>query len=245
MKIPLLKMEKIHKWFEKVHALKEIDFEANAGEVVALIGDNGAGKSTLMHILVGFINPNEGKIYLEGKEVYINSPSGARMLGIEMVYQDTATISEMSVMKNIFLDREITRSIGPIKVLDNKKMRDETRKLMNNLSLKIGSYNQEARFCSGGERQGIAISRAMYFKAKIVILDEPTAALSIKGTEKVISFIKELKKRNIAVILVMHDINITYDIADRFVVLSLGRKIADLRKKEIAKDKLIELLVSS
>lgn len=245
MATPILRMHQIHKWFEKVHALKGVDLETDRGEVVAVIGDNGAGKSTLMHILVGFLEPSEGSIYIDGEQVSIHSPSEARGLGIEMVYQDTATISEMSVMQNIFLDREITKSVGPLRVLDKKKMREETNKLMHNLSLNIGSYDQKTKFCSGGERQGIAISRAMYFKAKIVILDEPTAALSLKGTQKVINFIQELKKHDIATLLVMHDINLTYDIADRFVVMTLGQKVADVPKSKISKEKLRQLLIGS
>lgn len=245
MNAPLLRMENIHKWFEKVHALKGVDFEVNAGEVVALIGDNGAGKSTLMHILVGFVTPNKGKIYLRGKEVNIYSPSDARKLGIEMVYQDTATIGSMSVMQNIFLDREKIKSIGPIKIIDKKKMKNESEKLTKILGLRIASPDQEVRFCSGGERQGIAISRAMYFKAKVVILDEPIAALSIKGAEKVMSFMRELKNKNIAVIIIVHDLSKGYSIADRFVILSLGRKIADIRKKETSIDELRDVLVSS
>jgi simple sugar transport system ATP-binding protein len=242
---PLLKMEKIHKWFERVHALKGVDLEANQGEVVALIGDNGAGKSTLMHILVGFIKPSEGNVYIDGKRADVHSPSEARELGIEMVYQDTATISEMSVMENIFLDRELTKSFGPINILDKRKMREETVELTKNLGLNIGTPDQQAKFCSGGERQGIAISRAMYFNAKIVILDEPTAALSLKGTERVIQFIRELKKRGIVVVLVMHDVNLVYDIADRFIVLSLGQKIVDIEKEKTTLEELRKVLISS
>ena len=243
MKNPVfLKMENISKWFERVHALKGVNFEANSGEIIAIVGDNGAGKSTLMHILVGFIKPSDGCISIEGKKVEINSPAEARELGIEMVYQDTATISEMSVMQNIFLDREITKQFGPIRILNKRKMREDSRALMQNLGLNVYSPDQLATFCSGGERQGISISRVMYFNAKIVILDEPTASLSLKGTERVINFIKELKKKNIAVILIMHDVDIIYNIADRFVVMSLGEKKLDTSKEKITVEELRKVL---
>lgn len=242
MKNPVLKMENISKWFESVHALKEVNFEANSGEITAIVGDNGAGKSTLMHILVGFIKPSDGCISIEGKKVKINSPAEARELGIEIVYQGTATISEMSVMQNIFLNREMTKQFGPTRILNKRKMREDARVLMRDLRLNVYSPDQLAKFCSGGERQGISIARAMYFNAKIVVLDEPTTAFSAKGTKKVINFIKELKKKNSAVILIMHDVDIVYDIADRFVVMSLGQKKLDISKEKITVEELREVL---
>jgi len=244
MKNPVLKMENISKWFERVHALKGVNFEANSGEIIAIVGDNGAGKSTLMHILVGFIKPNDGCISIEGKKVEINSPAGARELGIEMVYQGTATISEMSVMQNIFLDREITKQFGPTRILNKRKMREDAKALMRDLGLNVYSPDQLAAFCSGGERQGISIARAMYFNAKIVILDEPTTSLSVKGTKRVINFIKDLKKKNSAVIVIIHDVDIAYNIADRFVVMSLGQKKLDISKEKITVEELREVLTS-
>jgi len=240
-KTPLVKMENIHKWYGKVRALKGMNFDIYSGEIVGLIGDNGAGKSTLIKILSGVLPKNRGKIYWKGKEVSISSVKKARKLGIETVYQDRAVIGCLSVAQNIFMGRQPVRSWGPIKVLDKDKMRREAEKLARNLKLHIFSPNQEVRFCSGGEIQGVAISRAMYFKAKLVILDEPTTALAVSGVKKVLNFITRLKSEGIASIFVTHNLHHVYSVADRFVVLSRGEKVADVKKEKTTIDGLMEL----
>lgn len=244
-KQPIIKMEHIHKFFEKVHALNDVNFEIHPGEVIGLVGDNGAGKSTLIKILSGIHPPTEGKIYFKGKEVKLPSVGAARKIGIETVYQEQAVIGNLSVTKNVFLARELTKSLGPIKYADKKRMEAKTEKLMKNLRLNIASMSQEARFCSGGERQGIAIARAMHFKAKVIILDEPTTALSVKGVKQVLKFIKQLKKEGIPAILIAHAVHHIYPVSDRFVVLSKGKKIADIRKRDISQDKLNKILMGT
>ena len=209
----LLQIEGIHKWYGKVHALKGLNLDVRAGEVVALIGDNGAGKSTLIKIISGVVPPSEGKIYFKGEEVNIDSVSTARKLGIEAVHQDRTIIGDLDVTKNIFLTREETKSFGPFKILDHRKMREVAKTLTENMGLKISSPDQEVRFCSGGERQGIAIARAMHFKSKLVILDEPTTALSVKGVEKVLNFVNHLKEENIGVIYITHSLRSGYHAA--------------------------------
>jgi simple sugar transport system ATP-binding protein len=191
-----LKMENIHKFYGSVHALKGVDFEVGSNEIVGLVGDksneivglvgdNGAGKSTLVGLIAGSLSKSEGKIFVKGKETDIPSVKSARDLGIETVYQDQAVVETLSVAKNIFLGRELLRP-GLFKLLDMKKMEKEAEESTKSLGLDIASPDQEVRFCSGGERQGVAISRAMYFKAELVILDEPTAALSVVGVRKVL-----------------------------------------------------------
>ncbi|MFQ6115407.1 MAG: ATP-binding cassette domain-containing protein [bacterium] len=241
-KKPFLRMENIHKFYGSVHALKGVDFEVGSNEIVGLIGDNGAGKSTLVEIIAGSIPKSKGKIFVKGKEVNILSVKAARDLGIEMVYQDQAVIETMSVAKNIFLGRELLRS-NLIKLLDMKKMEKEAERITKSLGLNIASPDQEVRFCSGGERQGVAISRAMYFKAELVILDEPTAALSIIGVQKVLEFVRQLKDSGASCIFISHNLHHVYPVADRIVVLSKGKKIADVRKDETSIEELEQIQI--
>jgi len=243
-KKPFLRMENIHKFYGSVHALRGVDFEVESNEIVGLIGDNGAGKSTLVKIIGGAVQKSRGRIFVKGKEVEIPSVKAARDLGIEMVYQDQAVVDTMSVAKNIFLGREPLRP-GLIKLLDTEKMKKEAERITKSLGLNIASPDQEVRFCSGGERQGVAISRAMYFKAELVILDEPTRALSVFGVQKVMEFIRQLKDSGASCILISPNLYHVYPVADRMVVLSKGEKVADMRKKETSIEELEQIIISS
>lgn len=235
-KKPLLKLEKIHKWFEKIHAINDVSLEFYPGEIVGLIGDNGAGKSTLIKMLSGIYKPTKGKIYFKGKEVNLNSVNDARKLGIETVYQERAIVGSISVAKNIFLAREPSRSLGPIKIVHSELMKKGALVAVKRLGLNIPSIDQEARFCSGGEQQGIAIARSLLFKHKLVILDEPTTSLSIAGIKQVQEYIRELKKDGIASIVISHSLSYIYPVCDRIVVISRGRKILDKHKSSISLD---------
>jgi len=239
----LVEMKNIHKWFRKVHALRGVDFNVNQSEVVGLIGDNGAGKSTLIKILAGVFPPDEGEIFFMGKRVKFSSPNDARNYGIETIYQEQALADDLSIARNIFMNREPQKSIGPIKLLDYKKMKKESSKALSQLGMRISSMDQEARFCSGGERQGIAIARAMYFKAQLVILDEPTRALGVAGVQRVLDFVKELKNIGIAVIFITHNLYHVFPIADRFVVFVRGKKVEDIPKRDTSISKLAEVIV--
>ena len=236
-------MENIHKFYGSVHALRGVDFEVGSNEIVGLIGDNGAGKSTLIGIIAGSIQKSRGRIFVEGKEVDIPSVKAARDLGIETLYQDQAVVDIMSVAKNIFLGREPLRP-GLIKLMDMGKMRKEAEGITKSLGLNIASPDQEVRFCSGGDRQGVAISRAMYFKAELVILDEPTAALSVVGVQKVLEFVRQLKDSGASAIFISHNLHHVYPIADRIVVLSKGKKVADVRKDETSIEELEQIQIS-
>jgi simple sugar transport system ATP-binding protein len=243
-KDPLLKMEKINKWFESIQAVNDVDFEVYPGETVLLVGDNGAGKSTLIKMLSGYHQPTSGEIYFEGQKVIITSVECARKLGIETVYQERAIVGSSSVAKNVFLGREPTRAFGPIKIVDSKLMKEKSFSAVNEgLGLNISSMDQEARFCSGGEQQGIAIARALLFKYKLVILDEPTNALSVSGVRQVQEFIKELGKKGIASIIITHSLSCIYPICDRIVALSRGSKILDKAKSEISLQELENTLL--
>jgi simple sugar transport system ATP-binding protein len=243
-KTPLLKLDGIEKYYGTVHALKNVTLEIYPREIVGLIGDNGAGKSTLIKIISGVIPMNRGHIYWKGQEVDLSSVKHARQLGIEAVHQDRAVVGVMSVARNVFLGREPVRRFGFFRVLDEAKMRREAAELASELKLNIPSPDQEVRFCSGGEMQGVAISRAMHFKASLVILDEPTTALAVSGVQRVLHFIERLKEQNISCIFVTHNLHDVYSVADRFVVMLRGAVAANLRKQEVTVDDLVNLQIA-
>jgi simple sugar transport system ATP-binding protein len=241
---PLLKLEKISKSFGPVRALKHVDLEVYKKEIVGLIGDNGAGKTTLLNICVGILQPDEGKIYFEGKEVKISSPKEARTLGIDMVHQNLGDlIPNFSIVGNFFLGREICRKTGPLIVLDRERMNRITVEKVNELGIKIRSPTENLAVLSGGEKQTIAMARCMYFGSKLFLLDEPTSALSVKETEKVLNVIKKARnENNVSIIFVSHLLHHVYDVSDRIVVLSKGEKIADLKKEETSIPEMAELI---
>ena len=220
--------------------MRGVDFEVKSAEIVGLVGDNGAGKSTLIKVLSGFHQPDEGEIYFEGKKVKINSPRDARRLGIETVYQEQALAPHMSISRNIFMGREPVRSLG---FLDRDIMNKESMKALRSIGLELRSPDDLIGMLSGGERQGVAIARAVHFKAKLVILDEPTVALSIKEAQQVLEFIKQLKKEGIAAIFITHNLYHVFPVAERFVVLNQGKKVGDVRKEETSIEELSELII--
>jgi len=239
---PLLETRNVHKFFGKVHALKGVNFKVNKGEIVGLIGDNGAGKSTLIKIIAGVIPKDAGEIFWEGKRVEINSVKEARKLGIETVFQEQALIDFFSASRNIFLGREILTKFGPFSFINYKKMNMETAVLLKELRLRA-SPEQEVRFLSGGEKQGVAVARALKFKSKLVILDEPTRALSVAGVAQVMDFVRRLKQEGIACIFITHTLSHVYPIADRIVMLSRGVKVLDVNKEEYTMNELEDLII--
>lgn len=225
---PLLELRNIHKWFERVHAVNGVDLDIYPGEVVGLIGDNGAGKSTLVKIISGRLRPDEGEIFWEGHKVRISSVQDARKLGIETVHQERGLVDCFTVAKNIFLGRE-PRKAGFVRVVDYARMRSESEKVVSWLNLRIRP-EQEVRFASGGEKQGVVVGRAMYFKARLVVLDEPTRALSVMGVEKVLGFTEALKKSGISCLFVTHSLGQVFRVMDRIVIIDRGEKKVDLEK---------------
>ena len=237
----LLRVVNVKKRFGRVEALKGVSFNMNKGEVVGLVGDNGAGKSTLAKIMIGYLRPDEGEIYFEGKKVRWSSPLEARSAGIEMVYQDLALVDVMSVARNFFLGREPVKGKG-LQLLDFKRMNEECMRTLSDIGIKIRSPHVMVSSLSGGERQAVAVARAVYFKAKLVILDEPTANLSVREALRVLELVKELKARGISSIFITHNIYHVYEVADKFVILDKGSKIAEYYKEGVTPQEIIETI---
>ncbi|HDM70944.1 MAG: sugar ABC transporter ATP-binding protein [Thermotogae bacterium] len=239
----LVLMKGIKKSFGKVQALKGVDFRVGESEIVGLLGDNGAGKSTLIKILVGYHQPDEGEIYFKGERVNFRSPWDARAAGIETVYQDLALVNLMPIWRNFFLGRELRTSLGFLKVREMKKITLEF--LKKEVGITLRSADETVAFLSGGERQAVAIARAIYFGASLLILDEPTAALSVGETRMILNHILEAKKKGIAVVFITHNIYHVYEVADRLVLLEKGEKIGDYMKDEITPEKVMDIIAAA
>ncbi len=231
---PMVEMRDIVKIFGTINVLRGIDFRVDRQEIVGLLGDNGAGKSTLIKILTGVYTPSSGQIYFEGQPVTINSPQDARNLGVETVYQDLALVPLMSISRNFWLGQEITRRIGPLEVLDKEEMSERTRQALLDIGIHIRNTEEPVGSLSGGERQSIAIGRAVYFGKKLLILDEPTSALSVGETAKVLEYTRAAKERGMSVIFISHNIGHVHKVADRFTIISHGQKVGDFRKEEVS-----------
>ncbi len=225
---PVVEMRKIKKHFGAVQALRGVDLALHRHEVLGLMGDNAAGKSTLMKVLSGAYIPDDGGVYIEGKAVHFASPMDARRMGIEMVYQDYALANNLDVSANVFMGREVARvKLGPFGVLDYAHMELETKSLINRLKIDIASVRQKVERLSGGQRQAVAIARATAFDAKVIIMDEPTAALSVAAIDKVLDLVRQLKEHGSSVIIISHRLEDIYRVADRMIVLRQGRKVCD------------------
>lgn len=235
-----LELRNVSKSFGEVHALRNIDFHLGRNEVVGLLGDNGAGKSTLIKIVTGYYRPDEGVLLFEGKEVHNLTVPKARELGVETVYQERALAELQSLWRNIFLGRELRTGVG---LLDVKKMKEETDRLMLEsmgfTSMAVSPDSTIKNF-SGGERQGVAIVRALYFDAQIIVLDEPTMGLSLKETRRLLDFVRGIKDAGKSAIFIDHNIFHVYDVADRVVVIDRGRVAGEFMTSEISLDDLID-----
>ena len=241
--IPLVKMINISKRFGRVQALRNVDLTINSGEVVGLLGDNGAGKSTLIKILVGMFPQDEGEIYFEGKKVNFKSPRDSRNYGIEVAYQGLGLVPLMNIVRNFFLGREMLCRRGPFKILDINEMSNIALKKVHDMGIKrVNDATSSVMSLSGGERQSICIGRAEYFGAKLLILDEPTASLSINETNKVLEYIDDAKNSGLSVIFITHNIYHVNQVAGRFVILEEGVVIGDIIKKDTTPEKIIDLI---
>lgn len=241
-KLPLVKLVNIHKWFGRVSALEGVDLSADYNEIVGLVGDNGAGKSTLIKILSGVYLPDKGEIRWEGKKINFSSPKDAIKLGIETIHQEAALVDRMNIMRNIFIGREPVIRFGPMGWLNMKKMASESMRALEGVALYLRSPQALVEELSGGQRQGVAIARAMYFKTKLLILDEPTNNLSVKESKRILRSVTELKDQGISSVFITHNLYHVYPIADRIVVLSHGKKVGEFRKEETSIDDLTELI---
>jgi simple sugar transport system ATP-binding protein len=241
---PLVRAVGLDKWYKGVHALKGVDLDVGYAEVIGLVGDNGAGKSTLIKILSGSHAPDRGEIWFQGKKVKLTSTRVAMDLGIETIYQHTAMVPQMSIARNIFIGREpVKMRIGSFGLLDTEKMAEESMQALEGVELHLRSPHTPVDELSGGERQGVAIARAMYFKTKLLILDEPTNHLSVKETDKVLRFVSNLRTQGITSIFITHNLHHVYPIADRLVVMARGEKIADIPRSETTIEGLTDMII--
>ncbi len=241
----VVEMRDIVKRFGTVEALRGVDFTVQVGEVRALMGDNGAGKSTLIKVLTGVHPLTSGQINFEGQPVTINSPADARAIGIETVYQDLALVSLMSIWRNFFLGRELVTNIGPIKWLHRAEMREQCRQSLHDIGIEIRSAEEKVGTLSGGERQSIAIGRAIYFGAKLLILDEPTSALSVAETNKVLMYIENAKAKGLPVIFITHNVNHIYQVSDSYTIIRQGRKVGTYQKGELTQQDIADLITGA
>ncbi len=241
--IPLIYMSNITRRFGLIAAVRNVNFSVSRGEVVGLLGDNGAGKSTLIKVLTGVHPATEGQIYFEGRPVRISSPKIARTLGIETVYQDLALVNLMSISRNFFLGREITHRMGPIRMLDKEAMNERTVEALADIGIHIRRPEEEVLRMSGGERQSIAIGRAAHFGLSLLILDEPTSALSVGESQKVLSYTLEAKKAGLGVIFITHNVGHVYQVADRFTIISRGHKIGDFLRDEVSEKEISDMIM--
>jgi simple sugar transport system ATP-binding protein len=240
---PLLEIENLHKSFGPISILRGVDLALNAGEVTAVVGDNGAGKSTLIKHVSGVYRPDAGEVRLNGVRLDLHSPADARQLGIETVYQDLALADELSVGANIFLGREpVRRWLGVLPVIDNRKIRAETDALLARIESRIPARARTVSRLSGGQRQAVAIARALYWQAKLVILDEPTAALAVMEREHVIQLARRLAAEGVGVIYIGHNLIEILEVADRVAVMYRGRIVHLTPAGETTQQELIKYM---
>jgi simple sugar transport system ATP-binding protein len=225
---PVISVKNLHKWYSGVHALKGVSLDVMPGQALGLVGDNGAGKSTLINILSGLHRQDDGEIMIEGKLADIRNPKDAMRLGLETIYQYNSMVPIMSISRNMFIGREPLKwSMGGFGILDERKMREDSVAAIADVDLHLRSPDALVGELSGGQRQGVAIARAMHFKSKVMILDEPTNHLSVKETAKVIGFVQGLKKQGITSIFISHNMHHVFACCDRIVAMALGQIVLD------------------
>ena len=237
---PIVEMRDINVAFGGVHAVRDVSIDLYAGEVVGLVGGNGAGKSTLMRVLSGARPADSGEIRVDGKPVTIANPRDAKAHNIETIYQTLALADNVDAAGNVFLGREITTRLGS---LDDSSMESETRKVMGRLNPNFTRFKMPVRSLSGGQRQAIAIARAVYFNAKILIMDEPTAALGPMETAQVRNLVRQLKGEGIGIFLISHDIHDVFDLSDRIGVMYHGRIVDVVAKDSVTPDEIVSMII--
>jgi ABC-type sugar transport system ATPase subunit len=227
---PILRAAGIEKHFGPVHALRGVDLDVRTSEIVALIGDNGAGKSTLVNVLTGVLRPDAGQIVFEEQPVSFASPHEARARGIETVYQDLAIAPHLDAVANIFLGRELRAPglLGALGFLDDKRMREETLAQLTRLNVRVPGLGRRMTTLSGGQRQGVAVARAVMWASKVVFMDEPTAALGVAQTGQVLELMRQVRDAGIPVVFISHNMPNVFSVADRIVVLRLGQVVTEL-----------------
>jgi len=238
----LVYMKNITKTFGKVQALDNVSIKVYKKEIVGLVGDNGAGKSTLIKILSGALHADSGEIYFKDRHVSIENTRDAIHVGIETIYQDAALVGQLSVARNLFLGREPVKKMGFFRKMDMEYMKGESNKLLKNIGLKKIDPDSAILSLSGGERQSIAIARAMFFEAELIILDEPTNNLNVQESQSVLNFMKNTKEAGHSSVFITHNIHHIYQVADRIIVLRHGKKIGDVLKGETSIDEITSFI---
>lgn len=239
----LFEIRNVSKSFGPVHVLRDVDMTLEAGEAVGLVGDNGAGKSTLMKIATGIHSADSGSVRLDGEDILHRAPGERRRMGIEMIYQDLALARQQDVAANIFLGREPTRKWLGMRFVDRAAMARDAREMIDRLGARLPSIERPIGTLSGGQQQSVAIARALTFDPKVVIMDEPTAALAVREVQGVLDLIRRLKADGIGVILISHRLNDVLSVADRIVVLDRGRAVADLAAAETDMAEVVSAIV--
>ncbi|MDJ0791896.1 MAG: ATP-binding cassette domain-containing protein [Acidimicrobiia bacterium] len=239
---PLLQCSGVSKSFAQVHALVNVDFEVRRGEVMALVGDNGAGKSTLIKCIAGIYPFDSGEVRFEDEVVHIHGPRESAALGIEVVYQDLALADNLDVVANMFLGRERTRSGY---MLDEQSMENDARETLDSLSVTtLRSVRQAVGGLSGGQRQAVAVAKSVMWNSKLVILDEPTAALGVAQTRQVLELVKRLAERDLGVVIISHNLHDVFEVADRITVLRLGQQVAVLNREDTTQQDVVHAITA-
>ena len=245
MTTPLLQARSISKRFGALQALADVDVDINAGEVLAILGDNGAGKSTFIKILSGAYEPSAGTLLLDGAPVSFVSPQDAADVGIATIFQELALSENLSIAENVFLGRELVRRVLGVPFLKRQAMKQKVAELLNTLEAHISDPEAAVGSLSGGQRQAVAISRALNLNARLVVMDEPTAALAVAETRKVLQLIRRLAEGGRAVILISHNMHDVFEVADRIVVFRRGRKIAERRRSETDPEEVVSFITGA
>jgi D-xylose transport system ATP-binding protein len=239
---PTLETKGVSKSFGSVEALVDVDFEVRSGEVMALVGDNGAGKSTLIKCIAGIYPLDDGEVWFDGERVTIHGPKDAVKLGIEVVYQDLALCDNLDVVQNMYLGREIRNLIGRLKEAPMEQRTAETLKGLRVTTIR--SIRQQVARLSGGQRQSVAIGRAVMWNSRVVILDEPTAALGVAQTEQVLALVKRLAEQGLAVVLISHNLHDVFEVADRITVLRLGKNVALYERSAVTQEQVVHAITA-
>lgn len=246
--VPVLQAKGLVKHYGHITALDEADLEVYPGEVLAVIGDNGAGKSTLIKVFSGAVIPDKGQIFVNGQQVHFSSPIDARRAGIETVYQNLAVAPALTIVENLFLGRELRRPsiFGSVfGLLDKKKMYAQAQEYMHELKFRIPSVSQTVETLSGGQAQGVAVARSAAFASKIVIMDEPMAALGVKESGMVIDLIRKIRDRGLPIILISHDMPHVFDLADRIHIQRLGKRVAVIKPTDYSMSDAVAIMTGA
>jgi len=238
----VLEARDISKRFGRVQAITSITLQLERGEILALVGDNGAGKSTLIKVLAGALKKDSGEILLDGRKVEFENPMHAKNLGIEVVYQDLSLINYLNVYQNLFLGRELQKRLGFFRILDQRRMEQQAVEKLQTLGVKVKSCREWVSRLSGGQRQSVAVAKAASFGRKIVILDEPTAALGVEEAHHVLQIVRELKNKGASIIIITHNMEHAFSVADRFLVIRLGSVVGVRRKSETNIDEIVKMI---